>query len=345
MSDEFDETLQDFAPPEAAPGADGGIDDEDVLDAYSRTVVDALARSHEAVLSLRVEATRGGRRASGAGSGFLLTPDGYAVTNSHVVEGSRELVATLDDGSEWAAEVVGSDPDTDLAIVRIAGDRRWSPLVLGASAQLRVGQIAIAIGNPHGLGHTVTAGVVSALGRTLRARTGRMIDGVIQTDASLNPGNSGGPLLDSRARVIGVNTAMIGGAQSLCFAVPSDTLRWVAGEILRQGAVRRAWLGIAAQTVPLPRRTALHHGIGVRTVVGVDEVTRDGPADRAGVQPGDRIFGIDGEPIADVDALHRRLGGDRIGRPTLLEVLRGTRRTVLDVVPVASRSSGVSSPS
>jgi S1-C subfamily serine protease len=342
MSDELDEAFAEPLPSEAPPAA--ALDDEDLLDAYSRTVVDALACSHDAVLSLRVEATRGGRRASGAGSGFLLTPDGYAVTNSHVVEGGRDVVATLDDGSEWAAEVVGSDPDTDLAIVRIAGDRRWSPLALGTSARLRVGQIAIAIGNPHGLGHTVTAGVVSALGRTLRARTGRVIDGVIQTDASLNPGNSGGPLLDSRARVIGVNTAMIGGAQSLCFAVPSDTLRWVAGELLRQGAVRRAWLGIAAQTVPLPRRTALHHGIAVRTVVGVDEVTRGGPADRAGVLPGDRIFGIDGEPIPDVDALHRRLGGDRIGRRTRVELLRGPRRATVDVVPAASRGQGVGSP-
>jgi S1-C subfamily serine protease len=340
MADELDDTLHDdvadhAAEAAAAPPDDTGDVDDDLLDAYSRTVIDALARSHEAVLSLRVEATRGGRRAAGAGSGFLLTPDGYAVTNSHVVEGSRELLATLDDGSEWPAEVVGSDPDTDLAVVRIAGGRRWSPLALGESARVRVGQIAIAIGNPHGLGHTVTAGVVSALGRTLRARTGRVIDGVIQTDASLNPGNSGGPLLDSRARVIGVNTAMIGGAQSLCFAVPSDTLRWIAGEILHRGEVRRAWLGVAAQTVPLPRRTALHHGIDVRSVVGVDEVTRGGPADRAGLQSGDRIFAIDGEAIADVDALHRRLGGDRIGRRTRLDLLRGTRRTAVEVIPEA----------
>jgi S1-C subfamily serine protease len=331
MSMELDEPL-----PPSAPADPAGNDDE-LLDAYSRTVVDALARSHEAVLSLRIDASRGARRATGAGSGFLLTPDGYAVTNAHVVEGGRGVTATLDDGSEWPAEVVGADPDTDLAIVRIAGERRWRPLVLGESARLRVGQIAIAIGNPHGLGHTVTAGVVSALGRTLRARTGRVIDGVIQTDASLNPGNSGGPLLDARARVIGVNTAMIGGAQSLCFAVPSDTLRWVAGEILHQGAVRRAWLGIAAQTVPLPRRTALHHGIAARTVVGVDEVTRGGPADAAGLQAGDRIFGIDGEAVADVDALHRRLGGERIGRRTRVELLRGTRRTAVDVVPAALR--------
>ena len=335
MSDELDDTLREPAPADAAPAVPAD-EDEALLDAYSRTVVDALARSHEAVLSLRVEATRAGRRTAGAGSGFLLTPDGYAVTNSHVVEGGGVLAATLDDGSEWPAELVGSDPDTDLAVVRIAGARRWSPLVLGESARLRVGQIAIAIGNPHGLGHTVTAGVVSALGRTQRARTGRVIDGVIQTDASLNPGNSGGPLLDARARVIGVNTAMIGGAQSLCFAVPSDTLRWVAGEILRQGEVRRAWLGIAAQTMPLPRRTALHHGIAARTVVGIDEVTRGGPADRAGLLAGDRVFGIDGEPIADVDALHRRLGGDRIGRRTRVELLRGMRRMAVDVVPAAN---------
>jgi S1-C subfamily serine protease len=262
-----------------APDAAADRDDE-LLDAYSRTVVDALARSREAVFSLRVEGARGGRRASGAGSGFLLTPDGYAVTNSHVVEGGRELTATLDDGSEWRAELVGRDDETDLAIVRLGGGRRWAALALGESARLRVGQIAIAIGNPHGLGQTVTTGVVSALGRTLRSRSGHVIDGVIQTDASLNPGNSGGPLLDARARVIGVNTAMIGGAQSLCFAVPSDTLRWVAGEILSRGEVRRAWLGIAAQTVPLPRRTALFHGIDSPTVIGVDEVTHGSPPRR-----------------------------------------------------------------
>jgi S1-C subfamily serine protease len=313
--------------------------DEDLLDAYSRTVVDVLERAHEAVLSLRVEGVRGGRRAEGAGSGFLLTNDGYAVTNSHVVEGGRVLAATLDDGSEWPAELVGQDVDTDLAVVRIGGQRRWTPLVLGESARLRVGQIAIAIGNPHGLGHTVTTGVVSALGRTLRARNGHCIDGVIQTDASLNPGNSGGPLLDARARVIGVNTAMVGGAQLLSFAVPSDTLRWVASEILHRGEVRRAWLGIAAQTVPLPRRTALHHGIDARTVVGVDEVTRGSPADAAGLQPGDRLFSIDGDPIADVDALHRRLGGERIGRRTRVELLRGMRRTAVEVVPEVARAA------
>ncbi|HEX4510822.1 MAG TPA: trypsin-like peptidase domain-containing protein [Burkholderiaceae bacterium] len=312
-------------------------DDDALLDAYSRTVVEALARSREAVLALRVETVREGRTGVGAGSGFLLTPDGYAVTNSHVVEGGHALTATLEDGSEWPADLVGRDVDTDIAIVRVGGERRFKPLPLGDSTRLRVGQIAIAIGNPHGLGHTVTTGVVSALGRTLRARNGRLIDGVIQTDASLNPGNSGGPLLDAHANVIGVNTAMIGGAQLLCFAVPADTVRWVAGEILRHGEVRRAWLGIGAQTVPLPRRTALHLEIDASTVVGVDEVTRGGPADRAGLRSGDRLYAIDGEPIANVDALHRRLGGERIGKKTRIDLLRGVRKMAVDVEPAAAR--------
>jgi S1-C subfamily serine protease len=311
--------------------------DEDLLDAYSRTVVGALARSREGVLALRVESAREGRQGVGAGSGFLLTPDGYAVTNSHVVEGGHALAATLEDGTEWPAEIVGRDVDTDLAIVRVGGNRSFVPLALGDSARLRVGQIAIAIGNPHGLGHTVTTGVISALGRALRARNGRLIDGVIQTDASLNPGNSGGPLLDARARVIGVNTAMIGGAQLLCFAVPSDTVRWVAGEILHHGEVRRAWLGVAAQTVPLARRTALHLDIAASTVIGVDEVTPGGPADLAGLRSGDRLYAIDGEAVGDVDALHRLLGGARIGQPTRIDLLRGVRKMTVDVVPAAAR--------
>ena len=312
------------------------VDDAGLLDAYSRTVVAALAIARAAVLALRVESARNGRAGVGAGSGFLLTPDGYAITNSHVVDGAGTLAATLDDGTELPAEVVGQDVDTDLAVVRLGGDRRHAHLALGDSSRLQVGQIAIAIGNPHGLGHTVTTGVVSALGRTLRARNGRSIDGVIQTDASLNPGNSGGPLLDGRARVIGVNTAMIGGAQLLCFAVPADTVRWVAGEILRHGAVRRAWLGITAQTVPLPRRTAVHHGLQARSVVSVDEVARGSPAATAGLRAGDRLFAIDGDPVADVDALHRRLGGDRIGARTRIDLLRGVQRLSVEAVPAAA---------
>ncbi len=309
-----------------------GTVDANLLDAYSRTVVEVLARARPAVLSLQVEARHGARRRI-AGSGFLLTPDGFAVTNSHVAESGSRMLAALDDGDEQLAELVGRDIDTDLALVRIGGERSWPHLELASSAALQVGQIAIAIGNPYGLGHTVTTGVISALGRTLRAGNGRCIDGVVQTDASLNPGNSGGPLLDAKARVVGVNTAMIGSAQLLCFAVPADTVRWVASELLRHGRVRRAWLGIAAQTLPLPRRTALHHGISTRTIVSVDEVEPGSPADRAGILPGDRLIAIDGEALADVDAVHRRLGGQYIGQATTLELLRGTRRMSAQIVP------------
>jgi S1-C subfamily serine protease len=206
-------------------------------------------------------------------------------------------------------------------------------LALGRSATLRVGQVVIAIGNPQGLAQTVTTGVVSALGRSLRARNGRLIDGVIQTDASLNPGNSGGPLLDTRAQVVGVNTAIIAGAQSLCFSVPADTARWVVSELLRHGRVRRAWLGIAAQTVPLPRRTMLHHALRADGAVSVNEVLTGGPAERAGMRTGDRIVAVDDTATPDVDTLHRTLGGDQIGRPVRMDLLRGAQRLALEVVP------------
>jgi S1-C subfamily serine protease len=239
----------------------------------------------------------------------------------------------MDDGSEHAAQKVGSDVDTDLALLRIGAAAALPHLALGPSSSLRVGQVVIAIGNPQGLAQTVTTGVVSALGRSLRARNGRLIDGVIQTDASLNPGNSGGPLLDTRSQVMGVNTALIAGAQSLCFSVPSDTARWVVSELLRHGRVRRAWLGIAAQTVPLPRRSVLQHGLGAASAVGVDEVLADGPAQRAGLRSGDRIVAVDAAPTPDVDTLHRVLGGERIGRRVRMDLLRGAQWLALDLVP------------
>jgi S1-C subfamily serine protease len=307
-------------------------DDLALLDAYSQAVVRTLEGARGSVVSLALRQRRGGR--GGAGAGFLLTPDGYVVTNQHVVDAGDEVRATLDDGRELPAEKVGGDVATDLALLRVqAGGLPC--LALGSSAALRVGQVVIAIGNPQGLSHTVTTGVVSALGRSLRSRDGRLIEGVIQTDASLNPGNSGGPLLDTRGQVVGVNTAIVAGAQCLSFAVPSDTVRWVASELLRHGRVRRAWLGVAAQTVPLARRTVLHHGLMTASAVGVDEVTPGGPAAQAGVQAGDRIVGVDATPTEDVDALHRVLGGERIGRAVRLDLLRGTRRMALDLVPGA----------
>ncbi len=304
-----------------------------LLDAHSRAVVDTLERTRGGVVALKMRARRGRREVLGAGSGFLITPDGYLLTNSHVADAGDDIRVSLDDGSEHAAEKVGGDIDTDLALLRIGSAAALDHLELGRSSSLRVGQVVIAIGNPQGLAQTVTTGVVSALGRSLRARNGRLIDGVIQTDASLNPGNSGGPLLDTRAQVMGVNTAIITGAQSLCFSVPADTARWVVSELLRHGRVRRAWLGIAAQTLPLPRRSVLHHGLAAGSAVGIDEVIAGGPAQRAGLQPGDRIVAVDEAPTPDIDSLHRLLGGDRVGRRVRMDLLRGVQRLGVDLVP------------
>ena len=312
-------------------------DDDLLLDAYSQAVMNTLDRTRGGVVSLQLRGRAGRRSVEGAGSGFVITPDGYLVTNSHVADVGEDITVTLDDGSEHGAQRVGGDVDTDLALLRVGSSAPLQHLELGDSSALRVGQVVIAIGNPQGLSQTVTTGVVSALGRSLRARNGRLIDGVIQTDASLNPGNSGGPLLDTRARVVGVNTAIVAGAQSLCFAVPSDTARWVVSELMRHGHVRRAWLGIAAQTVPVPRRSVLHHGLEVASAVGVDEVLADGPAERAGVRAGDRIVRVDQLPTQDVDTLHRLLGGERIGRSVNVELLRGAQKMALDLIPAARR--------
>jgi S1-C subfamily serine protease len=314
-------------------------DDEELLDAYSRAVMGTLDRTRGGVVALKMHARRGQGRLEGAGSGFLITPDGYLLTNSHVADAGEAISVTLDDGSEQEAEKVGGDIDTDLALLRIGSPSALPHLALGLSTTLRVGQVVIAIGNPQGLAQTVTTGVVSALGRSLRARNGRLIEGVIQTDASLNPGNSGGPLLDTRAQVVGVNTAVIAGAQSLCFSVPADTARWVVSELLRHGRVRRAWLGIAAQTVPLPRRTVLHHALSADGAVSVSEVLTGGPAARAGLRAGDRIVAVDDASTPDVDTLHRTLGGDRIGQRVRMDLLRGVQRLTLDVVPEQTPSS------
>jgi S1-C subfamily serine protease len=307
-------------------------DDAALLDAYSRAVIATLEHARGAVAALALTGKRG---RGGVGSGFVVTPDGYLLTNHHVAEAGRQITATLDDGSELAAQLVGSDPDTDLALLRLANDAPLPFLELGESNALRVGQVVVAIGNPHGLGQTVTTGVVSALGRSLRAKNGRLIDGVVQTDASLNPGNSGGPLLDTRAKVVGVNTAIIAGAMGLAFAVPSATARWVLAELLRHGRVRRAWLGIAAATVPLARRVALAHGLVAQSAVAVTGVVGDSPAGRAGLKSGDRIVAMDDEATPDVDALHRVLGGERIARRVKVQLLRGAKKLALELTPAA----------
>ncbi len=295
-------------------------DDVVALDAYSRAVTRVAASASRGVVGVRV--TRGGRRAGG-GSGFALTPDGLVLTNSHVVSGASAIEVTTADGERLEADLIGEDPHTDTGLIRVSG--RLEALPLGRSHAVQVGQLAIAIGNPLGFDCSVTAGVVSALGRSLRAASGRLIDDVIQTDAALNPGNSGGPLMDSRGQVIGMNTAIIQGAQGLCFAIAVDTVHPVAVQLLRHGRIRRANLGIAAQTVPVSQSIRHHFGLAARTAVRIADVEPDSPAAHAGVSSGDLLIRIDGAEASGIDALHRWLTEERIGQPVMLELVRQGR--------------------
>jgi S1-C subfamily serine protease len=311
-----------------------GSRDAPLLDAYSLTVSEVVERVGPSVAAVRVNA---GRRGGGSGSGFLFTPDGYLLTNSHVVRTGRatkpaasvQLVASFADGRDFSARSVGDDPDTDLAVLQIDGMSRGalSHATLGRSADLRRGEIAIAIGNPLGFEHTVTAGIVSALGRSMRASTGRLIPDVVQTDAPLNPGNSGGPLLNSRGEVIGVNTAIIPGAQSICFAVAIDVAAWVIPQLLRHGRVRRGFLGVAGSTVDLDRRVVVGGSLGQSSAVRVTSVEPGSPADLARLKAGDLILGIDGIAITSVDGLHQALGSERVNRDALLKVLRAGEKS------------------
>ena len=303
-----------------------GAQDAFLLDAYSHTVSKVVERVGPSVTAVRVAG-------SGAGSGFLFTPDGYLLSNSHVVRAGRPSLpkgqsfqVSLDDGREFSARLVGDDPDTDLAVLHIDGRSNGSltHAPLGRSAGLKRGEIAIAIGNPLGFEHTVTAGIVSALGRSMRAQSGRTIPDVIQTDAALNPGNSGGPLLNSRAEVIGVNTAIIRGAQAICFAVAIDTAAWVIPQLLQHGRVRRAHLGVGGATVPLHRRVVLAYGLTQASGVRVSSVEKGSPADRSGVREGDVLIGLDGNAVESVDRLHQLLDAARIQRDVALKLLRGT---------------------
>lgn len=316
------------------------LDDAELLDAYSRAIVAAVERVSAAVVHLEVTAPSTDRRrrgeVQGSGSGFFFTPDGFLLTNAHVIAGASFVRATLADGNVHAAHLVGSDPDTDLALLKVD---HTAPgfATLGDSSQLRPGQMVIAIGNPLGFQATVTAGVVSALGRTMRSETGRLIDGVVQTDAALNPGNSGGPLVTSRGDVIGVNTAVIAGAQGICFAIPSRTAEFVASRLMRDGRVRRAWLGIAGQTIRFTRRQADRYHLAAPGAVLVTSVETASPAARAGLGPRDLLVAAGTMAITSVDDLHRALTEDAIDRPIELVVFRAGVRQQLTVTPLERR--------
>ncbi len=316
--------------------------DSSLLDAYSNAVVSAAEKVSPSVAKIEVTQTAGRarngepRERHGGGSGFVFTPDGLVLTNSHVVHDASRIELSLPDGRRFPAHLIGDDPATDLAVVRIDAPN-LSAVTLGDSQSLRVGQLAIAIGNPYGFQYTVTAGVVSALGRSLRSYSGRMIDDVIQTDASLNPGNSGGPLVSSDGRVIGVNTATIMGAQGLCFAIGINTAKFVASKLLQQGRIRRAYIGVEAQTVPLHRRIVRFYDLPRETGVIVLASENGSPAQKAGLREGDVIVAFRGQAVAGVDDLHRLLTEAEVGMRSFLTVLRGTERLELQVIPAESR--------
>jgi S1-C subfamily serine protease len=323
-----------------AGGASGAVTDGDLglLDVYSKAVTGAVARVGPAVVHVRVrkKVSRRGPASpgsEGSGSGVIITPDGYIVTNSHVVEDATGVEVDLADGTTGTAEIIGQDPATDIALLRISGS--GLPMAyLGDSSKLKVGQLAVAVGNPLGFQSTVTAGVISALGRSLRSRTGRLIENVIQTDAALNPGNSGGPLVDSRGYVIGVNTAIIQYAQGICFAIPVNTMRWVVTQLLREGKVVRGFLGISGQTVPLPVRVVRYFQLDHASGVQVMDVAKDSPADRAGLKEGDIIIVLGGETVNSIDDIHRRLTREAIGKTLGVVLLRDwTKCLEMSIVP------------
>ncbi len=326
--------------PPVAPGLPPAPPSEAAaLDAYSRIVVDAAERIGPSVVNIevrmKVQGPYGTRESRGGGSGFLFTTNGYILTNSHVVHNATSVEVALSDGRRFPAELVGDDPHTDIAVVRVRADEpRAAPL--GDSAALRPGQLVVAVGSPLGFQATVTAGVVSALGRSLRSGSGRLIDNVIQTDAALNPGNSGGPLVDSRGTVVGVNTAIIAMAQGICFAIPINTAKFVAGELIAHGRIRRGWLGLAGQDARLDPRAARRHGLDGRRgllVIGLDE---NGPAAAAGFRELDVIVGLYGREVSGIDDVHRLLTENPPGVRTTAEVLRGAEKLTMDITPSES---------
>ena len=337
----------EYSEPIVEAGA-AGLHDAALLDAYSQAVVGAAEKISPSVV--KIDVTQADRRRSGqprerqgGGSGFVFTPDGLILTNSHVVHEASRIGVSLADGRRFPAHTIGDDPATDLAVIRLDTHNNDSPHLvaapLGDSQKLQVGQLAIAIGNPYGFQYTVTAGVVSALGRSLRSYSGRLIDDVIQTDASLNPGNSGGPLVSSDGKVIGVNTAMIPMAQGLCFAIGINTAKFVASRLLRDGRIRRSYIGVEAQSTPLHRRLVRFYDLPQESGVVVVSVEEGSPAQRTGLREGDVIVSLEGKPVAGVDDLHRLLTDARVGISSSLTVLRYTEKLVLNVVPEESPGS------
>ncbi len=335
--------------PDLSPGAPPAIPhaDASLLDAYSRAVTGAVERVSPSVVNIEVHQSTGRNRSGeprerrGGGSGFVFTPDGLILTNSHVVHDASRIEVTFSDGRRMAATSIGDDPASDLAVVRVnnapADEPALTAAALGDSQQLRVGQLVVAIGNPYGFQSTVTAGVVSALGRSLRSYSGRLIDDVIQTDAALNPGNSGGPLVDSAGRVIGVNTATILPAQGICFAIGINTAKFVASRLLRDGRIRRSYIGVSAQTVPIHRRVVRFYDLPKETGVVALSVEEKSPARLAGVREGDVIIALEGHPVAGVDDLHRVLTDVRVGVSSSLTILRHTDKLELKIVPEEAR--------
>src|SRR5258706_4881989 len=338
MRYDFDFLSSDFLAEPAGETQPVDFDDGELLDAYSAAVTSAAARITPAVVNIEVKTPghRGERR--GGGSGFLFTPDGFILTHSHVVTDASSIDVTLIDGTRCTASVVGNDPDTDLAVVRVSAPNQI-PARLGDSDLIRPGQLAIAVGSPLGFQTTVTTGVVSALGRTMRARSGRLIDSVIQTDAALNPGNSGGPLVNSRGEVIGVNTAVILPAQGICFAIAINMAKFVAARLIRDGRITRSYIGVSGQSVPIHRRLIRFYNLAVESGVLVVGVEKESPAESSGLREGDVIVAFGDKPVANVDHLHRILTEEQVGRRSELMVIRGTEKLTLPVVPAQAADS------
>ncbi|HEY2626021.1 MAG TPA: trypsin-like peptidase domain-containing protein [Candidatus Udaeobacter sp.] len=313
--------------------------DDSLLDEYSRSVVSAVSRVSPAVVNIEIEQRTKGRprNVAGSGSGFVITPDGFILTNSHVVHQATRITVNLSDGRDWLAQLVGDDPETDLAVIRIDAPQLVH-VRLADSESLRVGQIAIAIGNPLGFQASVTAGVISALGRSMHSQSGRLIDNIIQTDAALNPGNSGGPLVNSAGEVIGVNTAMIRPAQGICFAIASNTAKLVAGWLIRDGRIRRSYIGVAGQNMPLHRRVIRFYNLPLETGVLVASVEKDSPAQHAGLREGDIIVAFNERPVGTIHDLHKMLVSEQIGVAAQLVAIRHTEKLELSILPAESKS-------